>query len=74
VEVIYEKYEAPGTDIGYTMPVFDSIAKRLTPAEERQEKPDSEAVRATSKARKARMHKENQAIEIFDQSSPDVSP
>jgi hypothetical protein len=73
VEVIYEKYEAPGTDIGYTMPVFDSIAKRLTPAEERQEKPD-EATRATSKARKARMHKENQAIEIFDQSSPDVSP
>jgi hypothetical protein len=55
VEVIYEKYEAPGTDIGYTMPVFDSIAKRLTPAEERQEKPD-EATRATSKARKARMH------------------
>jgi hypothetical protein len=56
VEVIYEKYEAPGTDIGYTLPVFDSIAKRLTPAEEMQDRPD-EMTRATSKARKARMIK-----------------
>ena len=46
--VVYEKYEAPGTDIGYTMPIFDSIAKRLTPAEEKQDKPD-EATRVTSK-------------------------
>ena len=37
--LMYEKYEAPGTDIGYTMPIFDSIAKKLTPAEEQQEKP-----------------------------------
>ncbi len=71
--VVYEKYEAPGTDIGYTMPIFDSIAKRLTPAEEKQDKPD-EATRVTSKQRKARMLKQNQSIEIFDQSSPDVSP
>jgi hypothetical protein len=33
-KVTYEKFEAPGTDTGYTMPVFDSIAKKLTPAEE----------------------------------------